>query len=127
MTAVTLVIILTALVVPAIDVPASIFDGCLVTAEGAGGCLLNCPQGDGDALSGIGGVITIVVVDDFNNPIVGIPANDFWLIGCGDEIELCGGAYSVGADSATGVQGQTTISGSWAAGACDDGETVQAW
>jgi hypothetical protein len=91
----------------------------VVTAEGAGGCYVACPQGDGSSLSDIGAVITVTVTDIEGYPIVAVPAADFWLIGCSDGIVLCGGSNAINADSMTNHNGVTTISGRLAAGGCD--------
>jgi hypothetical protein len=52
-------------------------------------------------------------------PIPGIPASDIWLYGCNSDLELCGGANSINADSSTNGDGRTTISGQLASGGCD--------
>jgi len=96
-------------------------DLCGSTADGAGGCWLVCPAGDGPRLDEFGGVITVVVRDIAGFPIAGIPASDFWLYGCADGLVLCGGSHAIDADGPTDLQGQTTISGAMAAGGCDDG------
>jgi len=91
-----------------------------VTANG--GCLFNCPQGDGVRFDDFGGIITIIVMDITGSPIRGIPAADFWVDGdgCGGNMILCGGSSSCNADSATDANGQTTISGAVAAGGCGE-------
>ncbi len=91
----------------------------IVTAEGAGGCYVACPQGDGSSLSDIGAVITVTVTDYGGYPITRVPASDVWLIGCEDNIVLCGGSAAINADSMTNDNGVTTISGRLAAGGCD--------
>lgn len=95
-------------------------------------CFLVCPRGDGDILAGIvqplpgphDGTITVTVKDDFGNPLVGIPATDFWLIGCNDLIGLCGGSLSSNAFAATNASGTTTMQGAIIGGGCDDGLQV---
>ena len=78
------------------------------------------------SLATVGAVITVTVADIAGLPIVGIPATDFWLIGCQDDIVLCAGSASINADSATSSAGVTTISGRLAAGGCDPGVFVVA-
>ena len=91
----------------------------IVTAVGAGGCYVVCPQGDGSSLSDIGAVITVTVTDYDGYPIIRVPASDVWLVGCSDGIVLCGGSNAINADSMTNDNGVTTISGRLAAGGCD--------
>jgi len=87
-------------------------------ASSAGsGCWLVCPLGDGDRLDEWGATISIVVRNCLNVPIAGIPATDFWLVGCADGLVLCGGR-GIQADSATNANGETTISGAMMAGGC---------
>lgn len=58
---------------------------------GTTGWLLNCPCGDGSRLDQmrsqtgavVNGVIWVQLIDDFQNPIVGYPAEDMWLEGIG--------------------------------------------
>jgi len=95
-----------------------------VTATGAGGCYVTCPGGDGDGLAEIGAVITVTVADVTGAPIVGIPASDYWLIGCEDNVVLCAGSYAINADSASNSDGVTTISGRLVAGGCDNSLVV---
>jgi hypothetical protein len=91
----------------------------VVTAVGAGGCYVVCPQGDGSSLSDIDAVITVTVTDYDGYPITRVPASDVWLVGCSDGIVLCGGSNAINADSMTNDNGVTTISGRLAAGGCD--------
>jgi len=81
-------------------------------------CWFICPQGDADALSAGGNEICVCVKDVNNAPIAGMLASDFWLIGCTD-LCLCAGSGSIDADSATGTNGCTTISGTMSAGGCE--------
>ena len=94
------------------------WEACSTTAYTAGGCYVACPQGDGTQLAAINSTIYVVCKDFIGNPIPGIPAADFWLIGCNDALVLCGGAGAIDADQATDVDGETTISGTFAAGGC---------
>jgi len=95
-----------------------------IIVDGAGGCYVTCPEGDGDGLAEIGAVITVTVADITGAPIVGIPASDYWLIGCEDNIVLCAGSAAINADSASNSDGVTTISGRLAAGGCDNSLVV---
>jgi len=99
---------------------------CSTTAWVNGGpyCVTACPQGDGEDFADAGAQITVVVKDNTGTPVPGIPASDFWLIGCNDALVLCGGAGSIDADSASNASGVTTISGDVAAGGCDSGVQV---
>jgi hypothetical protein len=95
-------------------------DGCETRAYTAGtDCWLVCPLGDGDRLDENGATITIVVKDGVGTPVPGIPAADVWLVGCSDGLVLCGGGNGIVADSATNVDGRTTMSGAMSAGGCD--------
>jgi hypothetical protein len=101
---------------------------CSSTATSGAGpyCAVACPQGDGDNLGDVGGLITVVVKDQTGAPIPGIPAADYWLIGWNDQLALCGGSGSINADSASNSSGVTTIGGGQdiAAGGCDTGVQV---
>jgi hypothetical protein len=98
--------------------------GTIITLVGDGGCYVTCPGGDGDGLAEIGAVITVTVMDITGAPIVGIPAYDYWLIGCEDNMVLCAGSNAINADSASNSAGVTTISGSLVAGGCDNSLVV---
>jgi hypothetical protein len=101
-------------------VNSGIVDACSSSASSIGGCWLICPQGDGDRLDASGATISVVVKDQAGAPIPGIPAADFWLMGCTDPgIVLCGGGGSINAAAATDVNGETTIAAAMAAGGCD--------
>lgn len=96
---------------------------CGSTASASSGVLLACPQGDGDAFGALG--LTIHVVVKYQGaPVVGVPAADFWLVGCNDMLWLCGQSASIDADGPTDANGETTISGRLAAGGCDVGVRV---
>jgi len=103
-------------------VNSGIVDPCNSTASSAGGVHFICPQGDGDALGAAS--ISVTIRDNTNAPVVGIPAADFWLIGCNDLIILCGGAGSINASAATDANGQTTITGDISGSGCDSGVRV---
>jgi len=101
---------------------------CSSTATSGAGpyCVTACPQGDGDILGDNGALITVVVKDQTGAPIPGIPASDYWLIGCTDNLALCGGSGSINADSASNSSGVTTIGGGQdiSSGGCDSGVQV---
>jgi hypothetical protein len=103
---------------------AGIVDPCNSTATSAGGFIVTCPEGDGTSLAEAGATISITVLDQSGLPIPGIPAADFWLIGCNDRLALCGGAGSSNADSTTNALGQTTMSQTIFAGGADTGLLV---
>lgn len=105
-------------------VNSGIVDPCNSTASSAAGVHFICPQGDGDALSGAGLTISVTIRDNTNAPVAGIPAADFWLIGCNDLIVLCGGSGSINATAATDANGMTTIAGDISGSGCDTGVRV---
>jgi hypothetical protein len=84
--------------------------------------LLVCPAGDfmaiRDACGGSGDYIRVVVKDDTDAGIPGIPWTDYWMDACdtGQALYLC--ASGVTADSLTNSNGETTISDPIAAGGC---------
>lgn len=93
-------------------------DPCMATVTTAGGVLLACPAGDGPTLASIGATISVRLVDSAGTPVPGVPAADFWINPPVDFrlAPLCGGWQSCPADHATDDNGETTISGSVAAG-----------
>jgi hypothetical protein len=101
---------------------------CSSTASSGPGpyCVAACPQGDADNLSDAGATIAVQVKDQTGAVIPGIPASDFWLIGCNDALTLCGGSGSINADSASNASGMTTIGGNQdlSTGGCDVGVQV---
>jgi hypothetical protein len=105
---------------PTTAVNSGIIDACLSEATTAGGCYMVCPQGDADRLDANGATISVVVNDNTGAGIPGVPAADFWLMGCNDPgLVLCAGGGAINADSATNANGETTISGQLGAGGCD--------
>lgn len=94
---------------------AGIPDDTLSTATSAAGTILVTPAGTGDVLANKGLTISVNVRDANDDPIQGYPFQDTWVddIGNGD-IALCQGG-SV-ADANTDANGDTTISGAFAAG-----------
>jgi hypothetical protein len=108
--------------VASVDIATSgVVEPCSSSAVALPGCFVVCPQGDGTQLGVIGSTIFIQAKDITGAPIAGIPAADFWLIGCNDQLVLCGGGGAINADSASNANGQTTISGDLAASGCDLG------
>jgi hypothetical protein len=114
-------------------VNSGIVDPCESTATSDTGVHFICPQGDGDALTtggsnpapgGPGLTIFVTILDNTTAPVPGIPAADFWLIGCNDLILLCGGSGSINATAATDAAGQTTIAGDISGSGCDTGVRV---
>jgi hypothetical protein len=101
-----------------------IVDPCSSTASANGCCLYVCPQGDGPTFAACGSIINIHAADQTGTPIAGIPGADVWVEGCLGTMVLCGGSGSSNADSATGSNGNTTMSGGIGAGGCDIGLLV---
>ena len=95
--------------------PIGIPDPCYSSVSSGSGTALACPSGDGETLGDKGLQISVNVRDGVGTPVSGIPAFDFWVIGCDNNLLLCGGAASSSADHATDANGQTTISGTIAA------------
>ncbi len=107
------------LVLPVGSGVVDVCDCCSISTQGGG--LMVCPQGDGLSLIDVGAEIHIIVRDDSGRPIEGIGETDFWLVGTGDEMYLCGGSGSSNADAPTNAAGYTTMSGTIAAGGWSDG------
>ena len=83
--------------------------------------ILACPQGDGPTFLEQGWWIDILCLDHGEVPFEGFLAVDFWLVNLDSEIVLCGGVFSVSADSATNSMGMTTMSTTTlAVGGCSD-------
>jgi hypothetical protein len=80
--------------------------------------------GGGDRLRDLGATISVVARDNTGTAIPGIPAADFWVIGCTDGLVLCGGSAAVNADSVSNASGETTISNVLRVGGCDTGVQV---
>ena len=100
-------------------------DQCKSTVVANSGVLLACPKGDGDFLTNaIGGTncqITLTVKDNANVGVAGIPETDMWLVGCNNELLLCGLSSGSSADHPTNAQGQTTFSRALDTGGCSAG------
>jgi len=105
-----------------------IVNACSSSASSGGGKIFSCPSALGTSPNGGGligvlsdaGISIAVTVKDNNDvAIAGVPAADFWVIGCHDSLMLCGGSGGVNADSASNASGNTTISGQMLAGGCD--------
>jgi hypothetical protein len=104
---------------PATTVNSGIVDPCSTTAVALPGCFVVCPQGDGASLDAIGSTIFVTAKDGTGAPIPGIPAADYWLVGCTDQLVLCGGGGAINADSASNANGETTITNQLAASGCE--------
>jgi len=86
--------------------------------------LFVCPQGDTDSFQDQGWWIFICVIDDLGDPVADVPATDFWLIDCDpiNDVSLCGGSASSGADANTDATGMTEMRlGTLTGGGCADG------
>jgi hypothetical protein len=103
-------------------------DPCKSRVVANAGVLLACPQGDGDFLTNaIGGTncqITLTVKDNANQAIPGMPETDMWLVGCNNELLICGVSSGTNADHPTDAAGQTTFSRALATGGCSTGVWV---
>ena len=90
--------------------------------------LFACPQGDTDSFIDQGWWISITIIEAGGGfPVLGIPASDIWLIDSDplNDIVLCRGSMSSGADSTSNIDGMTTMSiSTLAAGGCADGISV---
>lgn len=110
-------------VLPVATVNSGIVDPCSSTASSIGGCYFLCPQGDAQPLNnlqgGVDATISVQAKDNTGAPIPGIPASDGWLIGCEDNLVLCGGSGAINFSAATDANGETTFVGSLAASGCD--------
>jgi hypothetical protein len=111
---------------------AGIIDPCrsywVLEAEVTPCPLFVCPAGDTDNFVDQGWTISICVLDELGDPIENIPGPDFWMIDCDpdDDLILCGGSASSGADGPTDENGETTMGflGGLAGGGCVDGMAV---
>ncbi len=81
-----------------------------------------CPGGDYEmiknACGGAHDYIWVDVRDKSNWPIPGVPYTDFWINACDPTHQLSLCAAPIIADSVTGANGRTTISGVLGAGGC---------
>jgi hypothetical protein len=100
------------------NVNSGIIDACASDAElrdGTGavgptsGTTFGCQVGDGDVLASNNLSILVTVIDNTATALAGIPAQDFWLVGCSDLLTLCDNTLSTNADAATNGLGQTFI------------------
>lgn len=103
-----------------------IIDPCSSGATSASGCYGSFDPSGGilqapiQSLADNGLTITCTVKESNGTPIAGIPAVDFWIVGCVGSLTLCGGSGAINATAATDVNGQTTIEGILFAGVeCD--------
>jgi hypothetical protein len=100
---------------------------CSTTAWVDGGpyTIVVCPVGDGPTLASLGATITVRLRDVTGLiPIAGVPASDYWLLGCEDNVLLCGGSGSIDADGPSDVDGMATISGAIAGAGAASGTRV---
>jgi hypothetical protein len=102
-----------------------LIDPCKSTVVANAGVLMACPKGDGDFLTNaIGGTncqITLTVKDYANQPVIGLPETDMWLVSCNNSLLICGLSSGSQADHPTDALGQTTFSHPIAAGGCTTG------
>jgi hypothetical protein len=102
-----------------------IVDFCKSSLTANAGVVLSCPLGDGDLLTApVGGgncQITLIVRDNANVPIPGIPSVDMWLVGCNEGLLLCGNSSGSNPDHDTNATGTTTFSNEPVGGGCDTG------
>lgn len=91
---------------------------CESSATSAGGVLLVCPAGDGPTLSDIGATISVTILwCTLAEPLADLPPQDVWIMSkILYDSRLCSGYRSSDADGLTDINGQTTVSGSIAAG-----------
>jgi hypothetical protein len=77
-----------------------------------------CPLGDGPTLSDIGATISVTLLWCTQaEPLPDLPPQNVWIqSSTHPDLRLCGGSGSSNADGPTDLNGQTTISGSIAAG-----------
>jgi hypothetical protein len=103
-----------------------IVDPCSSYATSAGTCWYLCPQGDGAALQDMptNASISVYVRDGAGAPIAGIPAADFWVIGCAGGLVLNGGSGHINATAASDAGGFAAMTGAGAAGGQDLGLNV---
>jgi len=108
-----------------VSVASGLLDGCwsTVTPVGFPAAIAVCPAGDGQTLADVGARIDVVTRDPQGNTVGDIPALDIWILGCGER-DLCWAARASNADAPTNAQGETTISGSIAAGGMHAGVSV---
>jgi hypothetical protein len=97
-------------------------DPCQSTASIAtpGVCYVACPIGSCSRLEDIGATIFITVKDSDGLPIPDISIFDIWLSSCGDGLVDCAlQHFGASPDSATYVDGTTTLSQGLEIGGCD--------
>ena len=103
---------------------ALIVDACQSSVSASSGILFSCPARDGASLSDAGVTIDIHVKDAAGTPIPGVPKTDIWLVGCPQNLSLCGGSGAINATAPTDINGHTTITGKFAASGCASGVYV---
>jgi hypothetical protein len=92
-----------------------------VTAVASSGVVFACPQGDGDRLDQVGLTVAVTLYDNFHLPAPGIAPDYIWLESCNGLLASCGDGEKIHASAPTDANGQTTITGRFAAGGCDNG------
>ena len=92
---------------------------CQTSSATGGGAFNICPAADADTV-----VLSITLLDFFNNPVAGVPADSIELVCPGAAEIILPGGNPIIADAATNVNGQTTLTfmaGGFANdGYCDD-------
>ena len=99
--------------------PNAFADNCLggsVTSNS--GFIVACPKGDGPTLASKGLTISVRVLDQSGNPIVGLAAHRIWL--ASSSLYTCPGTLILTADAPTNWDGRTTFSGALRAGGCSE-------
>jgi hypothetical protein len=94
---------------------------CNVTAVAASGVLFACPQGDGDRLDQTGLTVTVTLYDPTHLPAPDVSTDYIWLETCNGLLVACGDGGKIHASAPTDANGQTTITGRFAVGGCDNG------
>ncbi len=100
----------------------AIISACNSDASSPAGVIFSCPQGHGESLAEKGLAITVIVRDSVNQPVPNIPTSDIWVVGCDIQngwLLFCGEGGLLFASAPTDANGQTTLTGSFAAGGCD--------
>lgn len=96
------------------------FVECSMTASSPEGVLFVCPQGDGDRLDTKGLTVTVTVNYPGAVPLPDVSTDYIWLEACSGLLAACGDGAKIHASAPTNANGQTTITGRFAAGGCDN-------
>lgn len=97
-----------------------------VTGEGLPAAIAICPAGDGQTLAEVGARIDLIGVDGQGIPVPGVDPRDIWLMGCGGGDPCLWAGMSIG-DGPTDENGETSLSGTVAAGGMYSGVSVFAY